>query len=81
MKNLQNYESCTKPELLEMLEEAKRAQKILSKHEEDTIHTETKFHIGEAEVMTVISDMNTVFVLDELERMIDVLETQLAKFN
>lgn len=81
MKNLQNLASFTKAELLEMLGEAKRSHETLSKHEEKTINTETTFRVDGAVVMTIFSDMNTVFVLNELERMIETLETHLAKLN
>lgn len=79
MTNLQNYQACSKAELTEMLEEAKRAQRIIKANKEAEINVETTFKVGKAPILTVHTETNRDFVLLELNEIVDLLETELKK--
>ncbi len=79
MKNLQNYQGCSKAELTEMLEEAKRAKRIVEANKEAEMNVESIFKIGKAAILTVHTETNRDFVLLELTEIIDLLETELKK--
>ncbi len=79
MKNLQNYQGCSKAELTEMLDEAKRAQRIVEANQEAEMNVESIFKISEAAILTVHTETNRDFVLLELTEIIDLLETELKK--
>lgn len=79
MKNLQNYQGCSKAELTEMLEEAKRAKRIIEDNEETEMEVETNFKIVKAVILTLHTETHRNFVLLELTEIIDLLETELKK--
>ena len=79
MKNPENYQSFTAAELLEMMEEAKRAQRIIKSNDDLEIQAETKFYLGDVEILTVHSDSNKDFLALELTEMIKMLEEELTK--
>lgn len=79
MKNLQEYQNYTVAELTEALEEAKRALKILKSNEDLDLRSETKFYLGQSEILTIVQDSNVGFLAAELTESVQLLEEELKK--
>ena len=77
MKNLQNYQGCSKAELTEMIEEAKRAKRIVEANQGSEMNVENIFKIGKAAILTVHTETNRDFVLLDLPEINYLIETEL----
>ena len=77
--NIDNYQSLSSAELTEMVEELQNVAKTLSKHEEAIVQTSTVYRIGKAEILTFETATNAIYLLLNVNSMIDEISTEIHK--